>query len=407
MPQPFRKLTVAQFEALVKSFPWTRKIDAVHMHHTWRPNRQQYQGEATIEAIWRYHTQVNGWSDIAQHITIAPDGAIWTGRGWNAPPASASGHNGNRVAGPFMFEMVGDFDRGRDAFEDPQKETALRVIVALQKQFKLAPESLRFHNQMSAKSCPGTAIDTAAFLKEVKARQTARRDAEASAGDTAEDRALAPGELFELIEAVRASAPADDPGEAEPAEGSLEEGFYDAEAAGERGLAFVAASRGDGARGEEVTPEMLRLLRKHVINLNQGHLSGNGRFSNLESDVEAIFQEHLPSRQRRGTTRCPSGSSSMPTAAWFPRRKRSSRPSTTSSGGTRTPGRTGTEARSSIASTRSTSSGRPASSRRSGSFSPVSRLTRSAPCGTSSTSRPTRSSKPPLARCRDLLSGAA
>jgi hypothetical protein len=298
MPQRFRKLTVAQFEALVKGFPWTRKIDAVHMHHTWRPNRQQYQGETTIEAMWRYHTQVNGWSDIAQHITIAPDGAIWTGRGWNTPPASASGHNGNRTAGPFMFEMIGDFDRGRDPFEDPQKETALRVIVALQKQFKLPPESLRFHSQMSANSCPGTAIDYAAFLKEVKARQTARRDASAEASDAAEERGFAPGELFELIDALRGSAPGDDPGEAEPQEGGLEDGFYDAEAAGERGLAFVAASRGEGVRGEEVTPEMLRLLRKHVINLSQGHLSDSGLFRSRQSEVEAIFQEHLPAALR-------------------------------------------------------------------------------------------------------------
>ena len=39
------------------------------------------------------------------------------------PPASASGHNGNTHAGPFMFEMIGDFDTGKDAFADPQRAT--------------------------------------------------------------------------------------------------------------------------------------------------------------------------------------------------------------------------------------------------------------------------------------------
>lgn len=103
MPPPFQEMTIAEFADLLKRFPFSRTINFVHMHHTWRPRHADYRGKATIEGMWRYHTKVNGWSDIAQHITIAPDGTIWTGRGWNEPPASSKGHNGTLRAGPFMF----------------------------------------------------------------------------------------------------------------------------------------------------------------------------------------------------------------------------------------------------------------------------------------------------------------
>ncbi|HKS26487.1 MAG TPA: caspase family protein [Pyrinomonadaceae bacterium] len=173
MPRPFRRLTLAEFADLLERFPFTRKINAVHMHHTWKPQRRDYRGLPTIEGMWRYHTVNLGWSDIAQHITIAPDGAIWTGRGWNEPPASASGHNGNRSAGPFMFEMIGDFDAGRDPFGSPQREVVLEVIARVQARFDLPVGSLRFHNQMSSKTCPGLTIsyaDILAALREMRSK---------------------------------------------------------------------------------------------------------------------------------------------------------------------------------------------------------------------------------------------
>ena len=125
MPKPFHRLTLDQFGDLVENFPFERKVESVHMHHTWQPDHAQYKGLQTIESMWRFHTQTQGWSDIAQHVSIAPDGSIWTGRGWNRPPASASGFNGNSAAGPFMFEIIGNFDGGRDRFEGAQKEVVL------------------------------------------------------------------------------------------------------------------------------------------------------------------------------------------------------------------------------------------------------------------------------------------
>lgn len=278
----FTQMTIAQFEALVKNFNWKRKINAVHMHHTWRPNHQQYQGHATIQAMWRFHTQVNGWSDIAQHISIAPDGTIWTGRAWNTPPASAAGHNGNSSAGPFMFEIIGDFDTGKDPFAGAQRETVLRVIVALQKRFGLAPESLRFHNQMSPKSCPGTAVDYQAFLEEVRGRHAAPTAREAGLAEEG-------GPDWELIAAVSHERSFTDPADAEPQEHGTEEFFYEAESQGRSGMDVAAR----GGAEIDLTPTVLDFLRPHVINLNQGRFSEDGKFQSDEGQVRAIFEQHL------------------------------------------------------------------------------------------------------------------
>ena len=53
MPKPFHQLTIEQFAELLASFPFTRRIDAVHMHHTWQPDHSQYRGLDTIESMWR------------------------------------------------------------------------------------------------------------------------------------------------------------------------------------------------------------------------------------------------------------------------------------------------------------------------------------------------------------------
>jgi N-acetylmuramoyl-L-alanine amidase len=156
---PFKSVNLVEFGILLRDFPFRRQIESVHMHHTWRPNHAQYKGQSTIAGMWRTHTVDNGWSDITQHLTIGPDGSLWLCRNWNLAPASAGGHNGTAAAGPFMFEMVGDFDRGKDPFEGAQKDAALRVVAMVQDRFGLSASSLRFHNQMSGKTCPGSAID--------------------------------------------------------------------------------------------------------------------------------------------------------------------------------------------------------------------------------------------------------
>lgn len=155
----FHRLSVGEFELLLNATTLARTIEAIHLHHTWRPRHQDFKGAASITAMWRFHTEEQGWSDIAQHLTIDPEGEVWTGRHWEHPPASAVGFNGSSKTGPFMIEMIGDFDNNQDPFQDPQKATVLTVVALLLNKFALASSAIRFHNEMSSKSCPGTGID--------------------------------------------------------------------------------------------------------------------------------------------------------------------------------------------------------------------------------------------------------
>jgi hypothetical protein len=317
MPRPFHQLTLEEFIDLLGRFPFEgpRTIDAVHMHHTWRPNHAQYRGEETIVSMWRFHTEQNGWSDIAQHVTIAPDGTIWTGRDWNRPPASAAGHNGSTMSHPFMFEMIGDFDRGKDRFADPQRQATLEVIAHVQHRFGLPVESLRFHREMSQKTCPGNGLSRDEILASVRklregleegARGGRRRGIETPrpfADSESATRARIDAALRSFGRAPATAAAREvkqDPHEAELLEAAMP---YDklelllGPASTMQPWPAVDAGRGAGTRAAPaLSPEMLADLRPHVINLDQGLLSGDGLFSTTPADVEAIFNDHLRRR---------------------------------------------------------------------------------------------------------------
>ncbi len=294
MPAPFHQFTLDEFAALLQEFPFTRKINAVHLHHSWRPDHSQFRGQDSLIAMWRFDTQTNGWSDLAQHLTIAPDGTLWSGRNWNLPPCSAAGHNGNRTAGPFMLTLIGDFDQGRDRFEGAQRDAALRVIVLLQKRFGLPPGSLCFHRQMSSSSCPGGAIDFQQVVDEVQALHGTLDIEDLAIGAEAEamgKESPEPGfqdRLRRLVEAASRDVGRTDPADAEPRE--------DAMTARELDMLFAGAAGGRGGVDSpraELPPEALAELRPHIVNLNQGRFSSEGRFATTREDVDAMFEQHL------------------------------------------------------------------------------------------------------------------
>ena len=72
---------------------------------------------------------------------------LWTGRTWNLAPASATGHNGTAGEGPFMIEMVGDFDAGQDPFDGEQRTAAIETVAHLVRAFGLQDADVKFHDQ--------------------------------------------------------------------------------------------------------------------------------------------------------------------------------------------------------------------------------------------------------------------
>ncbi len=173
MPDRFRGLTVDGFAAEVAAFAWTRRIWRVDMHHTFAPDHARWReiGSATCcEGMRRHHVVERQFVDIAQHVTIAPDGSIWTGRDWNRTPASVGyGMNG----GVFMFEMIGNFDVGFDVLAGAQHEATVAVIDIVQRHFALPVHALLFHREVpqTEKSCPGTGVMKGPILRAVAARR--------------------------------------------------------------------------------------------------------------------------------------------------------------------------------------------------------------------------------------------
>ena len=296
MPRPFHALTIEQFAAMLDQFPFRPgRINAVHLHHTWRPNHSQFARRdpvAAIEAMWRYHTGALGLSDIAQHITVDPRGVVWTGRDWNVSPASAAGNNGNADAGPFMVNLIGDFGFGGDPFDGEQRTAAVQAIALVQGRFGLAPETLRFHNQMARVPCPGAQIQYDELLSEL-------RVAHQSIGGASDERVR---ETTRKI--VELFAPATRNNDKD--EGELKEERMNSHEAALSAGDLIAAERAlGGARAaRELTAEEKEILRPHTVNLRFGAFSEDGQFQTSAADVEKIFGEDLPAelavRQTQG-----------------------------------------------------------------------------------------------------------
>lgn len=166
MPAPFHPLTPAAFAAETMAFAWSRPVLRVDMHHTYRPDHARTAEigiETALAGMHKAHLE-RGFDDIAQHVTIAPDGLIYTGRDWNKTPASVGfGMNAN----VFMFEIIGNFDDGCDILAGAQLDSTLAVIRAIQRRFSLPPFSLLFHREVpqTDKTCPGSSISKSAILR--------------------------------------------------------------------------------------------------------------------------------------------------------------------------------------------------------------------------------------------------
>jgi hypothetical protein len=316
MPSEIRRLTSDQFVALLQAVTpgLTRRITGVHLHHTWRPTQSQFRGQATIEAIRHFHVHTNGWDDIAQHLTIDPQGLSWTGRNWNLPPASQPGKNGTRAEGPFMIEMVGDFDAGRDVLEGAQRQAVVDVVAAILDACGLTTDHVFFHRELgSPKTCPGTGLVKDDLLQEIQAA----RGAVAAAPSRARGKGRKAAGRAEKADRARSSLPfarefllrdsvAADVGEPAPNYQSwgVQENDLAAREIEETARSLVRVSMRetrDFATALERTDAKWDPLRPHVINLTKGRLSQGGEFempADAIDNIVASIEQYAQAAER-------------------------------------------------------------------------------------------------------------
>lgn len=166
----FKSYDIDEFKNYITSLNVSRRISRVQLHHTYSPGYAQFTGSnhtALQTGMRNCHIKNNGWSDIAQHFTVFPDGVIMSGRSMEMVPAGIKGAN----SGAVCIECLGNFDRGGDAMTDVQKTAVVAVIKILLDRFGLdARSSVIYHGwwtasgtalgdysaARSAKTCPGT-----------------------------------------------------------------------------------------------------------------------------------------------------------------------------------------------------------------------------------------------------------
>lgn len=166
----FKSYNIEQFRKYVESLNISRVINRLQLHHTYSPSYKQFTGSnhaALQTAMRNCHIKTNGWSDIAQHFTIFPDGVIMSGRSLEMVPAGIKGAN----SGAICIECLGNFDKGGDAMTKEQQEAIVAVVKILLDRFSLsAKDCITYHGwwtsggkylgdyipSKSSKSCPGT-----------------------------------------------------------------------------------------------------------------------------------------------------------------------------------------------------------------------------------------------------------
>lgn len=166
----FKVFTVDELIEYCKKYNWTRQIKEFHLHHTWAPTHKNFYDlkgdyQKIQMGMYNYHVKNLGWQDIGQNLSLAPDGMFILGRDFNKNPGSIT----NRNIGAFAIEMIGNFDIGKDKLEGKQLEAILKFLKFFV-EFKLKNDYslIKFHNEFSPKTCPGSSVIKKDFIEKVK-----------------------------------------------------------------------------------------------------------------------------------------------------------------------------------------------------------------------------------------------
>lgn len=182
------QMVVVDTDQVIK---WLKTSDrkCLHIHHTWKPVGSQFNGSNHIamnESMRNYHMKTNGWDDIAQHLTLFPDGKFCTGRPLHKTPISIKGWNTKN--NPLAVEMVGNFDApngsvkdgggktltaqynslGYDKLEGKQRASIVELVAYFLQNY--GEDSIIFHrdNPTAGKTCPGSTVNKQELIAEAR-----------------------------------------------------------------------------------------------------------------------------------------------------------------------------------------------------------------------------------------------
>jgi len=166
----FVRMTLVEFAYWLKVNRFDRQIGVIQNHHTYIPDYTHFKGNnhfALCESMERSHLE-RGFAEIAQNLSIFPDGDVVLCRSFNTIPAGIKGANQNGLC----IENLGNFDLGGDAMNDAQRNAIVTVNARLLMRFGLPCDidhvvyhhwwdlntGQRTNGSGNTKSCPGTAF---------------------------------------------------------------------------------------------------------------------------------------------------------------------------------------------------------------------------------------------------------
>lgn len=136
--------TISEFESYIKNLKITRKVNGLQVHHMALPNYDCFyksngntEDELTRTINLNSYGKSMGWTCIAQHFNIFPNGKITTGRDINKTPVGITGWNTNKIC----IEIYGDFDKNKDTMKVAQKEAVIAVYGILCEKLNITPST--------------------------------------------------------------------------------------------------------------------------------------------------------------------------------------------------------------------------------------------------------------------------
>jgi len=184
-----RMLNKKDFDLYVneKSFGVVKPTSII-LHHTWKPQVQDWKGQKTIDGLKTYY-EGKGWS-AGPHLFIGSDG-IWLFTDMYKVGIHASEGNAtyvNKITGKevkgFMgvegngtmllklkeysigIEMVGDYDTVKPS--GAILDNTLFVIKTLMARLGIDNDHIFFHRDFDPKTCPGAAVTKEWLFKELE-----------------------------------------------------------------------------------------------------------------------------------------------------------------------------------------------------------------------------------------------